>query len=97
MAQHTANPARIYLRVDGQYIVLYRSQVSALRRFDTDGVLPSSDAHASRATIPGRLLHHGWARHSNGRVVLTDEGHKVHTALLAYLERKAAALTRGQP
>lgn len=79
----TANPSRVHLRVGGAAVDLHRPAIAALCRFDHNGVLPPDNNPHS--TIPGGLLRRGWARHNRGRIILTDDGHRIRAALVTYL------------
>lgn len=89
MPPHTARPVRVSLLVAGTYVWLGATQVSALRKFDVDGVLDdlSPDVQAVRA-----LAHRGWVLRSRGHFRLTPQGRVAQAALAAYFARKADAL-----
>jgi hypothetical protein len=90
--QHVAHPVVVVLRVDGVYVRLSASQVSALRSFGSDGVL-DDDQPDFRAVHA--LARHGWVLRSRGHFVLTPKGRVAQAALADYFARKADALKDG--
>lgn len=90
--QHVADPIFVALRVNGTYFRLGATRATALRRFDTDGVLRGHepDVHSLRA-----LARYGWVLRSRGHFVLTPQGRDAQAALAAYDARKALALAEG--
>lgn len=90
---HSPNPSRVNLRVNGVMLVLYRAGVAVLQSFDDSGIMTETPPTTTRE-IHALLSfqERGWVIKTSTRYALTSTGLQVWRALRAYQDRKIVAL-----